>query len=356
MKYNSILKLSLIFLLVSCNSNKSEFDWLEVKFEEGYNRAFHKDNSALTGRVVWRNPKSNKVWAEINYETGIIKNVRIWSLGDSTLILDGSYQYGLEHGIWRKYYENKRIMQKMQFQHGIQVGEWESQWENGKRRSKISYENGIKIGKWESWYKNEQKREEIFFNDGKEDGTWKSWYENGQLYSEMHYDKGVNTGVWNLWYENGTKKCEISFKNGKEFGIYKTWREDGILEKEIYCSGEKKGKLYSKKGKLLFLIEDEKSYWFDLKNKRYIFDWEKHEKQIKSEYYLDINELIDFMREMKDFEIDVDGGEGPIDFELIHFRWDSSFEGFEEIDFGSFLAITDFQHQILERMRAMLKE
>jgi len=147
------------------------------------------------------------------------------------------------HGVWRKYYSNKRIRYQGKFDHGKEIGVF-------KFFSAASSEHPIVIKK----FKADNSIADVSF-----------YTENGTLLSKGKMEGKNRIGKWLFYHEDGkTVMSEENYSNGKLDGEYKTfyksgksteiaYYKDGLLD-SVYRKYSIKGHLYQhftyKEGKL----------------------------------------------------------------------------------------------------------
>ena len=150
---------------------------------------------------------------------------------------------GENHGVWRKYYANKRIPYQGQFDHGKEIGTF-------KFYSAASSDHPVVVKE---------------FNPNDNIANVSFYGENGFLLSKGKMEGKNRIGKWLFFHENGkTIMSEENYVNGKLHGEYKTFYQsgkpteiayykDGFLD-SIYRKYSIKGHLYQhfsyKAGKL----------------------------------------------------------------------------------------------------------
>jgi MORN repeat variant len=183
---------------------------------------------------------------------------------------------GERTGVWKKYYNNKRIRYQGQFKAGKEIGVF-------KYYSALSSEHPIAI---KTFTKNSNLAAIKFYTEkgilesegameGKNRvGKWLYYHVDGKtVLSEETYKKGILNGTSKTYYLTG-KITEISqFKNDKLHGNLKRYADNGVLLDDLnYENGKLHGsaKYYNIEGKLI--------YWGDYENDEKIGKWEYFEK------------------------------------------------------------------------------
>ena len=109
--------------------------------------------------------------------------------------ISGSYLNGLEEGVFKKWYGNKKLAE-----------------------SRI-YVDGKKERTHQGWWENGHPKFEYRFINGEHEGELKEWYTNGQPYRFFHYRKGYEEGSQKMWWQNGAIRANYVVKSGKKYGL-----------------------------------------------------------------------------------------------------------------------------------------
>ena len=176
---------------------------------------------------------------------------------------------GKRHGIWKKYYANKRIRYQGQFRNGREIGVFKfydvthsnfpiatKQFSTdsksayvkfytlkGKLRSEGKMIGRSRIGVWKYYFPTGKIFSEEFYIDGKLDGTIKNFYANGKLTSVSHYKNGLKEGSVRKFANSGILIEEVFFKNDTLDGLAKYFDLKGnIKETGLYKKGKRFGK------------------------------------------------------------------------------------------------------------------
>jgi antitoxin component YwqK of YwqJK toxin-antitoxin module len=105
---------------------------------------------------------------------------------------------GLLHGVCKKWYRNKQLMESREYKHGNKHGKQIAYWENGHKRFEF-----------------------VAVLDAYE-GELKEWSNTGQLLHLANYTDGQENGVQKLWYDNGKIRANYIIINGKRYGLLGT--------------------------------------------------------------------------------------------------------------------------------------
>jgi antitoxin component YwqK of YwqJK toxin-antitoxin module len=117
----------------------------------------------------------------------------LYNTGDTAFLK--SYYNGVEEGLQKKWYPNKKIAEIRLYHLGKKTGKHIGFWENGKSKF------------------------EFYFLNGEHQGVAKEWYQNGNPYRSFHYDKGYELGSQKMWWENGTIRANYVVKNNRRYGL-----------------------------------------------------------------------------------------------------------------------------------------
>jgi len=154
-------------------------------------------------------------------------------------------QEGNRHGVWRKYFSNKRIRYQGEFNHGKEIGTF-------KFFSAASSDHPIVIKKYTSgaiadvtFYSITGVLESAGKMNGKKRiGNWKFYHEDGKtVMSEESYSAGKLDGEYKTYYKSG-KPTEVAYyRNGLLDSIYKKYSIKGYLYQHFtYKGGKLNGK------------------------------------------------------------------------------------------------------------------
>ena len=197
---------------------------------------------------------------------------------------------GLRHGIWKKNYDNTKVLRyEGEFNHGKEIGVFKyyknldnkasltatKQFNekdnkayvtfftsNGKVISEGLMNGKLYIGEWKYYQKNSNKllTLENYDNEGLLDGNRFVYYENGQMAEKQFYVHGKLEGS-SVWYsDKNVVLKEFQYANGELHGVSKFYNPKGELILEgAYKRGKKDGvwKTYEN-GKLI----EEKDYTY----------------------------------------------------------------------------------------------
>lgn len=176
---------------------------------------------------------------------------------------------GKKTGVWKKYYNNRKIRYQGQFKEGKELGTFKfydrsSSYHpviikkysfvsdsasvaffniDGRLKSRGTMIGKKRVGKWEYFFVNGKKLSEEFYVDNKLDGLLRNYYANGKVTEETYYKNGVKHGVSKKYTEEGVLLEETTYANGKANGPAKYFDLKGnIKETGSYKDGRRVGK------------------------------------------------------------------------------------------------------------------
>lgn len=208
--------LALIIMLVSGANTFAKKDTTYFYYDENWGKSNKRKFDFY--RKCWENPDGT-----IGVEEGT--QLRVWRIGSYQ-----SWNFEKEHGYFRIFDYDKKILQEGNYVEGKKNGAWKMYYPNGNKRELSHYEMGEKEGVFKSWYADGQPEISGEFHDDKYEGPYKEWYLNGQLKKEGEYLYGAHIGQWFWWYENGQMREKGIFDLGVKNGSFEGWFENGQLE------------------------------------------------------------------------------------------------------------------------------
>lgn len=172
-------------------------------------------------------------------------------------------------GVWRKYYNNKRIRYIGQFKDGKEIGTFkfyditsskhptaikkfsensdsayvEYFTVNGVLRSKGSMLSKNRVGKWMYFFPTGKVFSEEYYQKGKLEGEVKNYYKTGVLFEVSQYKDGLRNGLLKRYSDKGVLIESAMNKNGKLNGKSKYFELNGNLKEEgVYKDNKRVGK------------------------------------------------------------------------------------------------------------------
>ena len=176
------------------------------------------------------------------------------SYPDTTLMYVGYFSDGLPVGIFKRYYENGKIMAVMNHdKDGIHAFA-ELYYQNNTLAAKGPYYSQAKDSIWNyySYYTGTLMYKENYVRGNKEGYSY-IYYPSGALAEVQTWKDNLRTGKWIQYYEDSTLRQEYEYLNGDLHGRYALYNIHGttIIEGE-YLSGSMDGSwyYYNEKGQL----------------------------------------------------------------------------------------------------------
>jgi antitoxin component YwqK of YwqJK toxin-antitoxin module len=112
------------------------------------------------------------------------------AVSNGYLICEEEYSKNLRNGLSVKFYQDKKVAEKMIYVNNIRQDEWTQYYQNGNICLKTKYLNG------------------------KIDGKFEVWFENGKIELSGEYKNDAREGHWIIYNEDGTKKYELDYVAG----------------------------------------------------------------------------------------------------------------------------------------------
>jgi antitoxin component YwqK of YwqJK toxin-antitoxin module len=106
-----------------------------------------------------------------------------------------SYLDGKQHGVTKRWYENRRPAEIRYYDHGGKEGRHIGWWENGRRKFEYN------------------------FLEDEHHGELKEWFSTGVVSRIFHHNKGHEEGSQKMWWDNGDIRANYFVKAGERFGL-----------------------------------------------------------------------------------------------------------------------------------------
>ena len=119
---------------------------------------------------------------------------RLYALNNTDTVFIREYSEGLEDGLHKLWYANKRIAEIRYYREGKKTGLHTGFWENGQKKYEYN-----------------------FANDLYEDKQYE-WYPTGQAFSKKTYKQGHENGLQQVWTPDGKIRSNYEAKNGRNYG------------------------------------------------------------------------------------------------------------------------------------------
>lgn len=179
---------------------------------------------------------------------------------------------GQREGVWKKYYNNKRIRYQGQFENGREVGVFKFYDTSNSKYPEVvkTFDLKSNIAKVKFYTEKGLLKSEGELRGKIRIGKWKYYHIDGKtILSEENYEDGILNGESKTYYKTGKLTEHLFYKNGKLNGNIKRYADNGNLLDDLnYIDGKLYGaaKYYNTKGKLI--------YWGDYENDMKIGKWE----------------------------------------------------------------------------------
>ena len=210
---NSMKKITLI-LFISC----------KVSLAQSY-ELYNKD----TINAIDLEGKKQGHWIIFN------KTKQLPEYKDDQKVEEGKYLDNKKEGIWKEFFPNNNLKNKLTFENNRPNGYAIMYHENGKISEEGLWKNNRWVGSYKLYYDNGQVAQEFKFNtSGKREGPQKYYYENGELMIEGDWKEGKEGGIIKEYYENGDLKAEKNFNDGNiDPATTKTYEPKTPIKEEV---------------------------------------------------------------------------------------------------------------------------
>ena len=184
-----------------------------------------------------------------------------YSVAQSTI--NQTDQNGKRHGVWRKYYHNKRIRYQGEFNHGKEIGTFKFYSAanpdfpvvikkyhpnssiadvtfytvDGVLESKGKMDGKKRIGTWTFYHTDGKTIMSVEnYTDGKLDGEYKTYYKSGKPTEVAYYKNGLLDSVYKKYSIKGHLYQHFTYKNGKLNGkaVYYSRKTGALTTKGLF--------------------------------------------------------------------------------------------------------------------------
>ena len=167
----SAISICLLLLGIACASKDEEpesFDIISINLKM-VNGIVYNGSRLFTGRVY-----------------------ALTRTGDS--IVNKAYKNGLEHGMQKTWYPNKKLQEVRWYKEGKKTGINLGYWPDGRLKYKYQFVSDL-YG-----------------------GIQYEWHSNGELYSKKTYAAGYESGLQQSWHIDGTIRSNFEARNRRNYG------------------------------------------------------------------------------------------------------------------------------------------
>jgi len=139
------------------------------------------------------------------------------------LISSGKFREGQRDGLWVWNFLDGKLYYKQEFAFGkrtefwIQVIEWgnehgvyERYYQNGQLEEKGSFDSGKRHGSWQKFFINGKMEYSGNYSAGKKVGDWKYYFPDGKLEAVEKFTKAGDLVQRTSFFTNGKTRCEQS--------------------------------------------------------------------------------------------------------------------------------------------------
>jgi antitoxin component YwqK of YwqJK toxin-antitoxin module len=141
--------------------------------------------------------------------------VNLPDYGPKSLVEEGKYENGLKTGIWKHYFSNGVLQNRLTFVDNRPNGYAIMYHENGKIYEEGIWKNNRWVGNYKLYYDNGNVQHEFTFNEyGKREGKQVYWNEEGVKIIEGSWKEGHEDGILQEWYDDGQPKADKFFDGG----------------------------------------------------------------------------------------------------------------------------------------------
>ncbi len=185
-----ILACFILFLVYSCtNNNSKDITFNEQKVLEKYILKSSREVSIKNDVVFLNEKKYNGFLYELHPDT------------KDTISVEG-YLNGVLHGICKKWYPNKKLLEERFYNHGKKNGKQNAYWKNGNKKFEFIAKNDAYEGEMREYTFDGKLIHLATYANGQEEGTQKLWYDNGKIRANYVIINGKRYGLL------GTKNCK----------------------------------------------------------------------------------------------------------------------------------------------------
>jgi antitoxin component YwqK of YwqJK toxin-antitoxin module len=131
------------------------------------------------------------------------------------IVEEGKYLNSLKVDIWKHYFPNGNLQNKLTYENNRPNGYAIMYHENGKISEEGNWKNNRWVGNYKLYYENGQVQQEFTFNEtGKREGKQIYRYDDGRVMIEGAWKEGKEDGVIMEYYPDGSPKAKKTFNGG----------------------------------------------------------------------------------------------------------------------------------------------
>jgi len=128
---------------------------------------------------------------------------------------EGKYMNSLKVGIWKHYFPNGNLQNKLTFENNRPNGFAIMYHENGKISEEGNWKNNRWVGPYKLYHENGNVQQAFNFNEsGKREGKQQYYDEDGKVMIEGDWKEGREDGVITEYWPDGSLKAKKTFNGG----------------------------------------------------------------------------------------------------------------------------------------------
>ena len=152
---------------------------------------------------------------------------------------------GERHGVWKKYYPNKRIRYEGAFENGKEIGVFKFYSMNSSEQPMVvkTFDENSNEALVQFYTNKGVIESEGKMIDKMRIGKWVYYHKDGKTTMiEEQYENGKLSGAYKLYYKNTQLTKLTHFKEGLEHGNCKQYSDSGVLIEDVnYINGQLHG-------------------------------------------------------------------------------------------------------------------
>jgi antitoxin component YwqK of YwqJK toxin-antitoxin module len=194
-------------------------------FQDGWKEFYPSGKVRAEGR--YRNGKRSGKW-QFYYPDGQLEQIGIfnnkgeyngdwvWYYPSGAVRIEQAFIDGMEDGAFREYAEDGTIIAQGDYIEGLQHGDWVIY--TGLEQTEGRFKDGERHGKWKTYSIGSESKLmfEGTYVDGIPNGRHIYYQDNGKILEEGVYSMGKQNGTWKKYDERGQVYVTIMYKNDDE--------------------------------------------------------------------------------------------------------------------------------------------
>ncbi len=127
----------------------------------------------------------------------------------------GNYYEQKKDSIWNYYTQAGDLISVETYQAGLKHGKFYKYYADGNLAEETTYDNDKLHGVWRRFYPNGNPRIETMYKNDKRHGLFYVYFENGKVQISGAYSNNLRNKSWIFYLDNGKIDFEMKYKNGK---------------------------------------------------------------------------------------------------------------------------------------------